>query len=182
MKDEEGPKNGQLSVVLGDELRQRFSAWCRENAITPSKKIRSLLQELCIDVPNDAHATAAGVVDIERVRLHLRLPKTQFDALVHIAEQRGERSVQVLAAAVLRGFLSKNPHFSASELQALGESNYQLLKIGSSLNQIARQLNAHGNAPMGNDLQSVAVEIKAHVAKVAGYLSESNERWVIEKI
>jgi hypothetical protein len=182
MKAVERPKNGQLSVVLGDELRVLFSAWCREHAITPSKKIRAMLQDLCVEVPHTEHTTTAGVVDIERVRFHLRLPKSQFDALENIAKLRGEKSAQALAAAVLRGFLSKNPHYSASELQTLGESNYQLLRIGTSLNQIAKQLNASGGASTGQELQSVAADIKAHVAKVAGYLSESNERWVIEKI
>ncbi len=174
---------GHLSVALGDDLRGKFAAWCVAHQTTPSRQIKLMTQELCGHIERAALAESVGAIDVERIRFELRLAKTEFDALRDLADQRGEKSVQALAGAALRAFISKNPHYSATEMQVLGESNYQLLKVGTALNQMAKHMNANPTtATKGQELSIVASEIKAHVTLVSTYLRDSKERWVIEKV
>lgn len=71
----------------------------------------------------------------------LLLTQDEYAALSAIADDR-ECSVQFWVVSLVRAALTRGVTVGGKELQAIGESNYQLMSIGRNLNQIARQINA----------------------------------------
>ncbi|WP_041373121.1 plasmid mobilization relaxosome protein MobC [Xanthomonas citri] len=81
----------------------------------------------------------------------------------------------------IRAGLTGEPQFGTKEVDALGESNYQLLAIGRNLNQIARRLNEGKSARVTvEQIKMLADRIDQHTKKVADAIRASQERWNIE--
>ena len=69
----------------------------------------------------------------------------------------------------------------AREIEALGESNYQLLSIGRNLNQIARRLNEGRFEPVTVEaIEQLRTHIDKHIDMVSSAIRASLERWNIE--
>lgn len=67
------------------------------------------------------------------------------------------------------------------EIEALGESNYQLLSIGRNLNQVARAMNeGRRDSVTIESIERLRQIIDAHTDKVSGAIRASLERWNIE--
>ena len=67
------------------------------------------------------------------------------------------------------------------ELEALGESNYQLLAIGRNLNQVAKHLNEGSPEQLTvREIRELRQQIDVHTAAVAKAIRESIDRWSIE--
>lgn len=67
-----------------------------------------------------------------------------------------------------------------SEIDALGESNYQLLALGRNLNQIARRLNEGHYGPITvNRIETLSRPIEKHTEVVSDAIRASLERWCI---
>ncbi|KPY98644.1 plasmid mobilization relaxosome protein MobC [Pseudomonas syringae] len=68
-----------------------------------------------------------------------------------------------------------------SEIEALGESNYQLLAIGRNLNQIARKLNEGDPYPIQKELiKGLSAIIDRHTHVVSSAIRASLEHWDLE--
>ncbi|KQR13847.1 mobilization protein [Xanthomonas sp. Leaf148] len=81
----------------------------------------------------------------------------------------------------VRAGLTGEPQFGTKEVDVLGESNYQLLAWGRSLNQIARRLNEGRKANLTiEQIRIIADRIDAHTKKVSEAIRASQERWNIE--
>lgn len=67
-----------------------------------------------------------------------------------------------------------------SEIDALGDSNYQLLALGRNLNQIARRLNEGHYEPITvNRIETLSRLIEKHTDVVSDAIRASLERWSI---
>ncbi|MCK9714586.1 MULTISPECIES: hypothetical protein [Pseudomonas] len=68
-----------------------------------------------------------------------------------------------------------------SEIDALGESNYQLLALGRNLNQVARRLNEGEYEPVTLErIEALSELIRKHTGVVSQAIRASLERWDIE--
>lgn len=101
-----------------------------------------------------------------RKRITLRLPDKDRAYLEAAAVLR-RGSINDVARDIIQSHIYRHPMLSAYEADALYQSNYQLLRIGRNLNQIARQLNAGEQASLNSQqLSDLKVFIEAHVGKV----------------
>lgn len=67
------------------------------------------------------------------------------------------------------------------EIDALGESNYQLLAIGRNLNQVAKAMNeGKRDSVTIKSIERLRQIIDTHTDKVSGAIRASIERWDIE--
>jgi hypothetical protein len=81
----------------------------------------------------------------------------------------------------IRAGLTKEPQFGMKEIEALGESNYQLLAIGRNLNQVAKAMNeGRRDSAILESIQSLRQLIDAHTEKVSNAIRASVERWDME--
>jgi hypothetical protein len=114
----------------------------------------------------------------------LRLSESERFAISERAKADGFKHSQQWIIALRRARLTDEPQFGAKEVEALGESNRQLLAIGRNLNQIAHALNAsRGNSTVQYDAELVdalATAVKLHVKKVGDALRASIYRWTLE--
>jgi hypothetical protein len=81
----------------------------------------------------------------------------------------------------IRAGLTKEPQFGMKEIEALGESNYQLLAIGRNLNQVAKAMNeGRRDSVTIQSIERIREIIDTHTDKVSGAIRASLERWNIE--
>ncbi len=77
--------------------------------------------------------------------------------------------------------LTHEPQFGMDEIDALGESKYQLLALGRTLNQIARSLNDGKYEPVTFEMiTALSGLIQKHTDVVSKVIRASLERWDIE--
>lgn len=203
----------RIRVGLGS-LKPEFMRWCKNQGFTASMALRTLIaqqiahkflnseqaqglnpgqQEAPISASN-SDQVQMGVQELahEPSRMRLRLKPSEIEAIGQLAVQR-RVSPQRLATQILRAFLLKSSVFSQQETVDMGAVNLSLMRIGSNLNQIAKQLNAHAvsQSRLGDsrpaDFDAVHLEIRqcvaqldSHVKTCAHALELSRERWRIE--
>ena len=81
----------------------------------------------------------------------------------------------------IRAGLTHEPQFGMAEIDALGESNYQLLAIGRNLNQVAKAMNeGRRDSVTIESIELLRATIQAHTKKVSDAIRASLERWSIE--
>lgn len=116
-------------------------------------------------------------------------PKQRFEILLTASEKNAikerahiERcSMRRWIVDAIRTGLTHEPQFGMSEIEALGESNYQLLAIGRNLNQIARKLNEGDSDPIQTELiKGLRAIIDKHTHVVSSAIRASLERWDLE--
>lgn len=105
------------------------------------------------------------------VRVELRLPKTVVDELSERAEQCFSDRNYYINSLIYEHLGS--PQLQVSEIEVLRNSNYEMAKIGTNLNQIAKafnilvQMGGGGKLPeIGKKMASLRQEIKTHTHKV----------------
>ncbi len=78
----------------------------------------------------------------------------------------------------IRTGLTHEPQLGMSEIDSLGESNYQLLALGRNLNQIARRLNEDHHEPITFEcIKALSRIIDKHTDVVSGAIRATLERW-----
>lgn len=116
-------------------------------------------------------------------------PKVRFEILLTESEKRAIRERSNIERCSMRRWivdacrvgLTHEPQFGMSEIDALGESNYQLLMIGRNLNQIARRLNEGKDEKITVDqIEKLSRIIDRHTDTVSAAIAASLERWNIE--
>lgn len=204
----------RIRVNLG-HLKSEFIQWCRSQGVSASAAIRLLIaQSLALQIRHgeqlQSSENGAGGGELTAVsgagrvvqgdqeqahessRIRLRLKPSELQAISLMAEQR-RTSPQRLVTQILRAFLIKAAAFSQQESLDMGAVNLSLMRIGTNLNQIARQLNAHaiGQSRPGDaayaEFEALNLEIRRCVAQLDGHvrscaqeLALSRERWRIE--
>ena len=110
-------------------------------------------------------------------RITLRLPDRDRAYLRAVALQN-HSSVNDVARDIIQAHFYKNPFLSNNETQTLYQSNYQLLRIGRNLNQIARQLNIGENVSITTQhIHELKAVIDAHTERVHQVLKTNRRRF-----
>ncbi|WP_350614361.1 plasmid mobilization relaxosome protein MobC [Pseudomonas sp. HY7a-MNA-CIBAN-0227] len=116
-------------------------------------------------------------------------PKQRFEILLTASEKaavkertRVERcSMRRWIVDAIRAGLTHEPQFGMSEIDALGESNYQLLALGRNLNQISRRLNEGAYEPVTVErIEALTRIVDNHTDIVNRAIRASLERWNVE--
>ena len=86
-------------------------------------------------------------------------------------------SVNRYAISILMGYMEQHPTLTDDEVRALYQSNYQLVKIGNNLNQIARKLNAGETVSLtSQSIADLVAFIDAHTDKVGELIRQHRKR------
>jgi hypothetical protein len=170
---------GKLTVDLGD-LKPAWLAYCAANKLTASTALRQVVRRL---VERAGLVSAPAPVepeeDADKRRVSVRLLPREMAEVQTRAEAEGF-SVPAWIVSLIRAQMTQDPQFGQRELEALAESNHQLLAIGRNLNQIARHLNAQ---PEKLDdyrpevIEELAAMVKEHTRKVAEAMQTTVDRW-----
>ncbi|MDQ1817798.1 plasmid mobilization relaxosome protein MobC [Massilia sp. CCM 9210] len=114
-------------------------------------------------------------LSVKTTRVHLRFPASVLEELERRSEQRLSSRNYFIGTLVYKA-LSK-PQLLGDEIEVLRRSNYELTKIGTNLNQVAKAFNllvlggGGGKLPeIGKKIAAVRTEIRAHTSRVLGIL------------
>jgi hypothetical protein len=171
-----------MNIHLGVELKSRWVAYCEQLGKTPGAALKEAIEHQL------ANASANPTPKTYRQVEGAKEPKQRFEILLTDSEKTAirERSEATRCSKrrwiidAIRAGLTHEPQFGMDEIEALGESNYQLLAIGRNLNQVARRLNEGHYEPLTVErIQALSRIIDKHVEKVALAIGASVERWRI---
>lgn len=177
-------RRDRMSVDLG-ALRQQLDAYCRAHQTTPSVVIRRAVGDVLAGrVPGNEAVPVAELLTPEAEktdRLVLRLTVSERERISEIARAAGFKTDQRWIVAVLRSYLTKEPHFSDNEMSVLADSNFQLAAIGRNLNQIAKRLNSEPDVSgyRVDVIEDISQRIRRHTEFVSSLLQMNVERWKI---
>ncbi|WP_434776848.1 plasmid mobilization protein [Neisseria sp. Ec49-e6-T10] len=140
--------------------------------------ISYFVKQLLCDILKDHnhYSTSHDSTLIEkRNRIETRLSKEEKKKLSMLAKPH-HMTVNAFIASIIRNYLNKTPLLTAAEVDALYQSNAQLLRIGRNLNQIAKQFNSmEGGNITSEQVTALQNIINTHTEKV-GELLLSNRR------
>lgn len=178
-------KSPILSVRLGADLKERWEAYCEDLGLAPSTAIKAAIEQQLEKAgknpkPKTYHQTQEAPVGEPKVRFEILLTESEKRAIRERANV--ERcSMRRWIVDACRAGLTREPQFGMKEIDALGESNYQLLALGRNLNQIARRLNEGKSAKLTvEQIEKLSARIDKHTDIVSTAIRASLERWNIE--
>ena len=124
--------------------------------------------------------TAADAGDT--VRVELRLPRAALEQVNDLAEGRFSARNYYLTSVILAHL--GQPQLHGDEIEVLRRSNYELAKVGTNLNQVAKAFNTlvkmRGGEKLpevGKKLASLRREITEHTGKVLRVLEAGTTVW-----
>lgn len=104
-------------------------------------------------------------------RAEIRLNPSTQEKLLELATAQG-MTLNRFMVMLLNNYIEDTKIMSATQIQALRESNYQLYQIGTNINQIAKALNQGKSASLTSQkLDELAKLIDEHTSKVADVIS-----------
>jgi hypothetical protein len=134
-----------------------------------SLMIRHLISESLIEDRGPEVKTADLAAD--SARFEMRLPRPVLEAIEKRAEIRLSTRNYYIGTLIYKEL--GHAQFLNDEIEILRRSNYELAKVGTNLNQIAKAFNllviagGGGKLPeIGKKIASLRSEIKAHTTKV----------------
>lgn len=189
-----GSKRKFRALSLDSSQHQAAQALAQEHQLTLGRTVRLLaLSKLMNGAATPAGSPVkplpslggflpiAGAPESTAERIEFKATRSEVQALTLKANHGGYRSVQELVIAVVRAFLTRAPVVEPDTVAAIGRTNLSLLRIGATLNQMARSLNA-GGAMSPEDSQALRETtqlIEAHTREIADALSMARGRWVL---
>lgn len=109
-------------------------------------------------------------------RIEIRFSEEEGVKLAEIAKSH-HMTVNAFIVSIIRNHLSKIPLLTAAEVEALYQSNSQLLRIGRNLNQIAKQLNSlEGGSITSEQITALHQIIESHTETVGELLIANRKR------
>ena len=173
-----------LDVYLG-ALKEPWADYCKALGKKPGAAIKEAIeQQLAKAAANPQPKTYHQKREAPAAE-----PKVRFEILLTESEKRAIRERANIERCSMRRWivdacrtgLTHEPQFGMMEIDALGESNYQLLAIGRNLNQIARRLNEGKHAKITvEQIEKLSSIIDKHTDTVSTAIRASLERWNIE--
>jgi hypothetical protein len=134
-----------------------------------SLMIRHLISESLTD--DRGPEVKASDLAADPARFEMRLPRPVLEAIEHRAEIRLSTRNYYIGTLIYKHL--GHAQFLGDEVEILRRSNYELAKVGTNLNQIAKAFNllviagGGGKLPeIGKKIASLRTEIKAHTTKV----------------
>ena len=175
-----------MSVRLSDKMHARWVALCAQRGVNPSTAVREFIEKevLASDASEgESVAKTREPKHVEKkVRVSIWLTESEREGIrVRTRLRGGTRAGWIIQ--VVRSALTKDPGLSDDEIEALSQSNYELLSIGRNLNQITRRINAapaSQKPPNISGVEKLAANINEHTSKVNRLIRSSTERWIIE--
>ena len=131
-------ENQVIKARVDMETKAAFQAAAARQGTSEARLLHLLVSTFLRSNALDADPVAATELKNERFsfRLHAKLKQD----LSKRAVKQGMSPSSYLVG-MIRAHLSQKSYFTEPELVALKDSNYQLSRIGSNINQIARALN-----------------------------------------
>ncbi|RMP15595.1 MULTISPECIES: plasmid mobilization relaxosome protein MobC [Pseudomonas syringae group] len=175
-------KNAYLNVYLGP-VKELWSDYCESLGKKPGAAIKEAIEQQL------KTADALPAPRVYRQTEVAKEPKQRFELLLTASEKAAVKershvercSMRRWVVDAIRTGLTHEPQFGMSEIEALGESNYQLLAIGRNLNQLARRLNEGAYEPVTVErIEALSRIIDKHTDVVSAAIGASLERWSIE--
>ena len=112
---------------------------------------------------------------IGKQRLTLRLPPAHQSYLSEKSRLQ-HTSMNEIVRDIIAEYITEQPVISNDAVQALYQSNYQLLRIGRNINQLARQLNSiQPNSFTTQQLNELEYFLKQHTQKVGKVLRKQDK-------
>jgi predicted DNA-binding protein len=174
-----------MNIHLGADLKDRWAAYCSNLGKTPGAAIKEAIEQQLEKAerfpPVKTYRQTREVADAEpKVRFEILLTQSEKAAVLERSNLERCSQRRWIVDAIRAG-LTNEPQFGMTEIDALGESNYQLLSIGRNLNQIARKLNEGHREPVAVELiEGLRTIIDKHTDIVSAAIRASLERWNIE--
>ncbi|EJK98791.1 MobC [Pseudomonas fluorescens Q2-87] len=179
------PKSAQyLDVYLG-ALKEPWGDYCKALGKKPGAAIKEAIeQQLAKAAANPQPKIYHQIHEAPAAE-----PKQRFEVLLTASEKAAikeraqmERcSMRRWIVDAIRAGLTHEPQFGMSEIDALGESNYQLLALGRNLNQISRRLNEGAYEPVTVErIEALTRIVDNHTDIVNRAIRASLERWNVE--
>ncbi|WP_226816500.1 CopG family transcriptional regulator [Advenella sp. FME57] len=117
-----------------------------------------------------------GEAEVHWIKPSLKLNAVETAFLREAAEQ-ADMSISAFIRLALRSHLTNTAILNNEEVRALYQSNFQLLRIGRNLNQIARAFNAQGPVELTSQkINDVMRVIDDHTHKVRDLIISNEER------
>jgi hypothetical protein len=176
-------QNPYLNVYLGP-IKEPWNAYCRAMGKKPGAALKEAIEQQLEKAekkssPRIYHQTYCAAPTESKVRFEILLTESEKRAVQERSSIERCSMRRWIVDAVRVG-LTHEPQFSMDEIDALGESNYQLLAIGRNLNQIARRLNEGGRETISIEkIADLTRTIDKHTRIVSEAISASLERWDI---
>lgn len=177
-------ENPYLNLYLG-ALKKPWSDYCEALGKKPGAALKEAIeQQLQKAAKNPAppplRQTGEAPDDEPKVRFEILMTKSEKAAVQERANlERCSQRRWIIDA--IRAGLTREPQFGMKEIDALGESNYQLLAIGRNLNQVAKAMNeGRRDSVTIESIERLRGIIDAHTEKVSTAIRASLERWNIE--
>jgi len=174
-----------MNVHLGADLKGRWVDYCEELGLTPGAAIKAAIEQQLeragkFPQPKSYQQTKEAPAGEPKVRFEILMTPSEKAAVAGRAEV--ERcSMRRWVIDAIRVGLTQEPQFGMAEIEALGQSNYQLLAIGRNLNQIARAINeGRCDSVALSSIEKLRQVIDSHTEKVSRAIAASLERWQIE--
>ena len=173
-----------MNIHLGADLKARWVDYCAGLGKTPGaalkEAIEQQLEKAAKSPPPPLRQTGQAPDNEPKVRFEILMTKSEKMAVLERSNlERCSQRRWIIDA--IRAGLTHEPQFSMSEIDALGESNYQLLAIGRNLNQVAKAMNeGRRDTVTIESIERLRQIIDEHTDKVSRAIGASLERWNIE--
>ena len=173
-----------MNIHLGADLKARWVDYCMGLGKTPGaalkEAIEQQLEKAANNPPPPFRQTRQAPDDEPKVRFEILMTKSEKAAVLERSNlERCSQRRWIIDA--IRAGLTHEPQFSMDEIDALGESNYQLLAIGRNLNQVAKAMNeGRRDSVTVESIERLRAIIDAHTEKVSGAIRASLDRWNIQ--
>lgn len=179
------PRSRSINVHLGAELKTQWAAYCEQLGKTPGAALKEAIEQQLRKVSGEPKPKVYQQVDEDlgrepKVRVEILLTTSEKAAIAERAALERCSQRRWIVDAVRVG-LTREPQFSMDEIEALGESNYQLLAVGRSLNRIVRDLHKNSKDDLiVPDIKAISRLIDKHTEVVSRAILASLQRWRIE--
>ena len=173
-----------MNVYLGS-LKKPWGDYCESLGKKPGAALKEAIEQQLekatrLPTPKPFRQTRELPDGESKVRFEILLTKSEKAAIQERANLEHCSQRRWIIDAIRAG-LTHEPQFGMKEIEALGESNYQLLSIGRNLNQIARRLNEGRFEPVTVEaIEQLRTHIDKHIDMVSSAIRASLERWNIE--
>lgn len=166
---------------LPDDVHDKWKAYCSSLGLKTSVAIRQAIEQQVQAELAPMKPTGEGGKN--KVQIKVQITESEREGIrlrTHL--HGGTRSGWV--AKAIRSALTEMPILGGEQTKAIQNSNYQLMKIGGNINQIARRMNEHQEAQAKaielKELQEIRKQINEHVLKVETLISTIEGRGELE--
>lgn len=173
----------KVESYLEEDLKLRYLSYLKneKGGLSASKHLRNLIINEIDFKPNDDKVEEVKADEPKDYYLNTRLSQSEKVAYEKRSKEYGFENKNSLLLKLIREELDKAPQLKIEELEALRESNKQLLALGRNLNQIAKKINVDGSKHEQvtiKYLDTIAKYVEDMQIKILGLVAFSDSRKV----